>query len=225
MSPDLRSTPSSELLGGYRTPDIEGMARPALLVVDMTNDFGHPDGVYARNGAVTRFDEIVPRIRDLMLAGERLDIPSIATNQVIYEGTDGRAMAADGLVRARPWLADEGLRPGTWGVEVIGALPRPRLVLSKPRASAFFATPLDLILRSLKVDTVVVTGAYTNQCIAATVRDAWALDYRVVLPTDAVTAFDPQLHQATLESLRPLSTQASTREVVTYLRRLGATDG
>ncbi len=64
------------------------------------------------------------------------------------------------------------------------------------------------------MDTVIVVGAYTNQCIEATVRDAWALDYRVVLPHDGCAAFDARLHEATLESLRPLSVQPSVEEVL-----------
>lgn len=87
-------------------------------------------------------------------------------------------------------------------------------MIDKPRASGFLATPLDLLLRGMKVDTVIVAGAFTNQCIASTVRDAWALDYRVVLPPDGCAAFDPRLHEATLESLGPLSVQVPIAEII-----------
>jgi len=101
---------------------------------------------------------------------------------------------------------------------MLESLPAADIVIDKPRASGFFATPLDLLLRGIDVDTVMVVGGFTNQCITTTVRDAWALDYRVLLPPDSTAAFDPRLHEAELESLAPLSVQL---EVDVLVERLG----
>lgn len=209
---------SGEQVGGYRAVDAYDLARAAVLVVDMTNDFGHPDGVYARHGQPCEpMDAIVPGVARLLTAAKGALVPVILCSQFVFEGLDGRAVSAPGLTEARPWLLDEGLRRGTWGTQMIDALPRPDIVVEKPRASGFFATPLDLLLRGLSVDTVIVVGGFTNQCIASTVRDAWALDYRVVLPPDGCAAFDVRLHEATLASLSPLSAQIAIDELVSDL--------
>jgi nicotinamidase-related amidase len=206
-------------VGRYGGPRAQDLVHPAVLVVDMTNDFAHPGGVYARNGVVCpMFDAIVPPTRAVLEAAAACGVPTILATQVIYADPSGRAVTGGGMVEARPWLAQDGLRPGTWGVQLVDDLPRTDYVVEKPRASAFYATPLEVLLRGLAVETVVVVGCYTNQCVEATVRDAWARDYRVVVVTDAVAAFDPGLHAAALDSLRPLALQLPAAAVVERLR-------
>lgn len=207
-----------EYVGGYRAVEAFELDHAALLVIDMTNDFGHPEGVYARHGASSAaLDSIVPAVGKAIEASRAAGLPVILCSQFVFTGPDGRAVASPGLTGAREWLVEEGLRRGTWGTEMLESLPRADITVDKPRASGFFATPLDLLLRGLDVDTVVVVGAYTNQCIASTVRDAWALDYRVVLPSDGCAAFDPALHAATLDSLSPLTAQPTIAELIDRL--------
>jgi ureidoacrylate peracid hydrolase len=205
--------------GRYGGPRFDGLANPAVLVVDMTNDFGHPDGVYARNGAIcSAFGNAVVAAATVLDAARESGTPTIAASQVIFADQQGRAVTGGGLVEGRPWLEVDGLRPGTWGVQLVDELPKPDFFIEKPRASAFFATPLEVLLRGLRVETLIVTGCYTNQCIDSTVRDAWARDFHIVLVTDAVAAFDVRLHEATLESLKPLSTQLTSAEIIELLR-------
>lgn len=214
----------SELIGGYRALGSFDLDRAAVLVIDTTNDFGHPEGVYARNGApCPPLTAIVPTIGRLIEAGRCAGLPVILCSQFVFTDGSGRAVAAPGLTEARPWLLTSGLRRNTWGTAMLEGLPAPDIVVDKPRASGFFATALDLLLRGLHVDTVVVVGGFTNQCITATVRDAWALDYRVVLPADGCAAFDPALHTATLQSLSPLSAQPTVEELIARLASPGGT--
>lgn len=209
---------TGEYIGGYRAAEGFDLDRAALLVIDMTNDFGHPDGVYARHGATSaELESIVPAVGRLIHAAQGARVPVVLCSQFVFAGADGHAISSPGLTTARPWLVEEGLRRGTWGTQMLEGLPAPDITIDKPRASGFFATPLDLLLRGLSVDTVIVVGAYTNQCIASTVRDAWALDYRIVLPPDGCAAFDPALHAATLESLSPLSVQVPVAELIERL--------
>lgn len=191
------------------------MSRAAVLVVDLTNDFGHPEGAYPRNGAdCGPMLDIVPAVAGLLGAAQAGGIPVILCSQIVLTDANDRVVGSPGLLASRPFIRESGLRSNTWGTRMIAELPAPDFVVEKVRASGFFATPLDLLLRELDVDTVIVVGAYTNQCIEATVRDAWALDYRVVLPHDGCAAFDVRLHEATLETLRPLSAQPAVADVV-----------
>jgi ureidoacrylate peracid hydrolase len=204
--------------GRYGGPQFHGLINPVALVVDMTNDFGHPDGVYARHGAVcTAFPPAVTAARTVLEACARVSVPTITASQVIYANPEGRAVTGAGLVASRPWLLDEGLRPGSWGVQLVDELPRTDYFVEKPCASAFYATPLDVLLRGLDAKTVIVMGCYTNQCIDSTARDAWARDFDVVIVEDAVAAFDERLHRATLESLSPLATLLSSAALIEML--------
>jgi ureidoacrylate peracid hydrolase len=186
----------------------------------MTNDFGHPRGAYPRHGLpCDALELVVPPVGELIGAAKAARVPVILCSQVVYTTGDGTAIASPGLIGARPWLLHEGLRRGTWGTSMLDGLPAPDVVVEKPRASGFCATPLDLILRGLGADTIIVVGGYTNQCVESTVRDGWALDYRVVLPPDGCAAFDPEQHTATLRSLTALAAQPPIEEL---LARLGA---
>ena len=205
--------------GKYLGPQLLGEGAWAVLVVDMTNDFGHPDGVYPRHGAMcASLAGIVGPAKQVMEAAQEAGILTIAANQVIYADRRGKAVGAGSILTTRPWLEYEGLRPGSWGTQLVDELPRADIAIDKPRASAFFGTPVDAILRGMATSTLVVIGCYTNQCVAATVRDAVALDYEVVVVTDAVTAFDEALHAATLESLKPLTIQVDAAGVVQMFR-------
>ncbi|MEP7105536.1 MAG: isochorismatase family cysteine hydrolase [Chloroflexota bacterium] len=204
--------------GGYLPASIERTGRLAVLVVDMLNDFAHPDGAYARHGAVCEsFPAIVPNVRRLMLAAEGAGVPTVSAHQVVYADRSGRAVTGGGMEVTRPWLEEEGFRPGTWGSEMIEELPAASFRVDKPRASAFLYTPLDVILKGLGTDTVVIAGCYTNQCVVSTARDAWARDLQVLIVVDGVAAFDRRLHEATLESLRPLTVQVTTEEACRLL--------
>jgi nicotinamidase-related amidase len=205
--------------GAYRPVADYDLAQAALLVVDMTNDFGHRDGAYPRHGlSCGPLDLIVPAVAQLTTAAKGAGLPVVLCSQVVYTTSDGTGIASPGLIGARPWLRHEGLRRGTWGTAMLEGLPDPDVIVEKARASGFHATPLDLILRGLGVQTTIVVGGFTNQCVESTVRDAWALDYRVVLPRDGCAAFDPALHQATLESLTALAAQPDTAELLARLQ-------
>lgn len=194
--------------GDYRPVPGYDLSRAALVVVDMTNDFGHPDGAYPRHGlSCPSLDLIVPAVARLITAAKAARLPVILCSQVVYTTSGGTAIASPGLTGARPWLLREGLRRGTWGTAMLDGLPEPDVVVEKARASGFHATPLDLILRGLGADTIIVVGGFTDQCVESTVRDGWALDYRVVLPRDGCAAFDAGLHEAALRSLTAIAAQ------------------
>jgi nicotinamidase-related amidase len=77
--------------------------------------------------------------------------------------------------------------------------PRPQdVLLPKRHPSAFFGTPLVSYLVDLGVDSLVVTGCTTSGCVRGTVVDAFAYNYRVTVPSDAVYDRTPTVHQVNL---------------------------
>ncbi|MDD1690276.1 MAG: cysteine hydrolase [Methanoregula sp.] len=92
---------------------------------------------------------------------------------------------------------------GTHGAAVIDELApvNGEHVLTKTRMSAFIGTELDLMLRTLCVTTVYVTGIQTPNCIRTTVFDAIAYNYPVVLVDDAVGASSEEVHRANVRDM------------------------
>ena len=75
-------------------------------------------------------------------------------------------------------------------------------VLEKRCYSGFFETGLDLLLRDLKVDTVIITGLHTHICCRHTAADAFFRGYKIIIPRDGVEAFTAKDHEEGLEYLK-----------------------
>lgn len=79
------------------------------------------------------------------------------------------------------------------------AAPEPgELILPKTQASAFFGTPLATYLIGAGVDSLVLTGCTTSGCIRASVVDACALNFKSLVPSDAVYDRSPTSHAVNL---------------------------
>ena len=65
----------------------------------------------------------------------------------------------------------------------------------KPKHSAFFSTPLDLLLKHLGVRRLILTGVTSDQCVLATAADAKMRDYEVVVPRDAVASLTDERNE------------------------------
>jgi ureidoacrylate peracid hydrolase len=111
---------------------------------------------------------------------------------------------------------------GTAGPEIIPELDRrpEDLLVVKRRYSGFFNTDLDLTLKDMLVETVIVMGVVTNICVRSTVHDAFFQGYSVIVPQDCCAATGPREQ---ISSLYDISThfgavtdsQALTRAITT----------
>lgn len=190
---------------------IEELVRPdktALVVVDAQNDFLAHAGTDGRRDDFNeaRSRGIVPRIAGAIDAARKRHIP------VIYLRYSRRADHRYESPASLRWLlAKRGYSvdtrstiEGTWGWEILDAL-RPResdVIIDKRRASGFFGTSLDALLRTRGVESVVLAGVSTHGCVEATARDAEHRDYYVVVLEDCVGAYEQSLHEAALVIMR-----------------------
>jgi nicotinamidase-related amidase len=190
----------------------------ALLLLDLQRDFLDPSGVYARHGLpVERLRAIIPAVDRVARASQAAHVPVFASKFTIYVSPGGVPLGLDHLVKHRPFLMREGFRVRDANRELIPELPRPDYELDKPRSSAFHGTPLEVLLRSLDIDTVVLAGIVTHGGVEATARDALIRDFSVVLLEDCVAAFEEELH---LASLRGLGRYVTLMDSAAYLRAL-----
>jgi ureidoacrylate peracid hydrolase len=174
--------------------------RTVIVHIDLQNDFLHDDGHYGKSAIdISHMQRVIDPINALTAEARRRGVPIVWTRH----GTKG---VVDGgpFMQHRPFLKDGGLRQGTWGYEVyepLGALPDDWYV-EKTRLSAFFSTNLDVILRGLKAETVIFTGVLTNQCVAATSKDASFRDYMPTVIEDCTGTTLPNLHDPAIEMMR-----------------------
>ena len=166
---------------------MEKLNRPAILVVDMLNDF-----VY---GALTceRGKAIVPATARLIEAARAAGVPVIYCNDAHIKGID----------RELKLWGDHAIA-GTEGAAVISELKplEGDYTVPKRRYSGFFQTDLDILLKELGVQTVVMTGLHTHMCVRHTSADAYSLGYDVVVAKEATDSFTEEDYLAGLAYLK-----------------------
>ena len=166
------------------------MAKEALLVIDMLNDF-------VREGApleVPAAREVIPAIQREIEAARRDGRP------VVY--------VCDSHAPDDKEFTKFGWPPhavkGTGGAKVIDEL-RPRtgdVIVEKTTYSGFYNTGLEGILRELGVDRLRLTGCVTHICILFTASDAVLRDYKITVPGDAVAPLAREDHDAALRIMK-----------------------
>jgi ureidoacrylate peracid hydrolase len=98
---------------------------------------------------------------------------------------------------------------GTPGVQVVPELDKAAgdIEVIKRRFSGFFNTDLDVTLKDMLIDTVIVMGVVTNICVRSTVHDAFFHGYQVIVPQDCCAATGPREQ---ISSLYDISTHFGT---------------
>lgn len=172
--------------------------RAALIMIDMQNGFIDPASSLCVAGAAATVPACARALATARDAG-----------MVVFHVR--RAYAPDGSdvepVRHRIW--QEGGRPLCVEGDDPESLDAPDLlkpadgdrVMVKPRFSAFFDTPLDDVLRRANVDTVVLIGTTTPNCIRSTCYDALSLNYNVAIIEDCTSSRTPNVQRANIEDM------------------------
>jgi ureidoacrylate peracid hydrolase len=202
-----RSKPS----GQAKVAQLLAPARSALLVIDVQNDYCHPDGALGRHGA--DLGSVGPALANIQLL---IEAARTAGAVVIFVRNWHEAWANSPGWRARASRQSGAAQANSWGAQFYGVAPAPgEPVIDKQRYDAFIGTPLDSALHALSRDTLVMTGFGTNVCVESTARHAVFLDYRIVFASDATGTADGQAaHEATLETIsRHFGPVAATAEI------------
>ena len=87
-------------------------------------------------------------------------------------------------------------------------------VVNKTAQGAFNSSALDHVLKQNGIDTLVITGMYTNHCVMATCIGAADAGYRVIVPDDAVGSWRSDLHEQALEMMRSWIIRSSCSRIV-----------
>ncbi len=166
----------------------------AVLVIDMQNDFASQEKNTPERW--NQIHKIIPNIQKILQKATDNKIPIIYTREM------HRASGVDLGIEID--FEEQHCIEGTPGAEIIEEL-KPKegdyLVTNKRRYSAFMGTDLEILLRGLKVENLILTGAFTDVCVLATAMEARALDYRIVIPEDSVVGTNSERHKAALKCI------------------------
>jgi nicotinamidase-related amidase len=214
--------PASELLVAGEVPPSERLSVPALLVVDMQNDF-------VRVGAPLEVPDAratIAPIRTLLDVFRERGLPVVFTRFLARQRPDLLWLWSP---QCRPdtkccWKGHRRHYPDAQGIldctEVVDELApdRGEPVIDKYGYGAFYGTDLDQRLRALGVGSLLVTGTVTQICVEETAREAFHHGYRTTMVADAVSSFAPDLHAATLKNFAmKFGWVADTRTALTWL--------
>jgi nicotinamidase-related amidase len=183
---------------------LDRWVNPALLIVDMQNDF-------VRKGApmeVPDAQTTLPQHRDLLGFCRKTGIPIIYTKFVagpkrtlMWEWSPQLEPPIRACQRGyRRYYDDVGKELDCTDI-VDEIYPAPSdYVVEKYGYGAFSHTNLEDILRSLHVESLVVTGTVTQICVEETAREAFHHGYRTTIVADAVSSYLPDLHASALKN-------------------------
>jgi nicotinamidase-related amidase len=164
--------------------------KDALLLVDVVNDFEHQDGDKLLESFRGRHEGLVQAVGQARSEG----LPLVYANDN-FGIWDGDA----------PRLVQQALE-GRGGELVEAIAPQEgETFVVKPRYSAFDHTPLELILRELEVERILLAGASTEGCVAQTAIDARDLGFKVSVLADACATVDEAIERIAIEYLESVA--------------------
>lgn len=194
------------------------LARTAILVIDMQNDFCHRDGWLASIGVdvaparapIAPLAALLPVLRGAGVPvvwvnwGSRPDRLNLSPALLhVYNGSG----AGTGLGDALPATGSRVLQAGSWSAQVVDelALHATDIRVDKHRMSGFWDTPLESILRNLRVETLLFAGVNLDQCVLHTLADANFLGFDTLLVEDCAATTNPRFcHDATILNIHQI---------------------
>jgi ureidoacrylate peracid hydrolase len=203
------------------------LAATALVVVDMQNDFLHPEGWFAARGVDSApVTAVVPAVERLTSAIRQAGIPVIWLNWGIRADranlpatfvAKGRSARAPTYAEPSPSGRGRILVRDDWGAATIDELTvdPSDILVHKHRLSGFWDNEFDSILRQRGITALLFTGVNTDRCVFSTLQDAGFLGYDCVLVEDACATDSPDfVRDAVLYLVRLLHGVVATSDAI-----------
>jgi ureidoacrylate peracid hydrolase len=194
------------------------VAETALLVVDLQNDFVHPEGAYGRAGLgvpeIAALPDLLAPLADRLRRSGGWVVSTLFT---LVPGRGGAPIISPHLQALRPFLARGDFQPGAWGHQLVDPLAPADLAVEKIAYSAFYMTRLEWVLRKSGIRRLLVGGIVTNGGVASTVREAHVRDFETVVLEDGCAAFSPAVHATAIDALRPVCRVARIADALAEL--------
>jgi gluconolactonase len=175
-------------------------SRSAMIIQDLQNDVIIEGGAFADSGAPAHAtaQNVVGNVADLAAACRGAGVPVIHVWYIVEQGAPGLKQNAPLFQGVKE---SNALVRGSWGAEPAEGLEPEDgdHVVEKMRMNGFYETRLDILLRGLGADTLIITGAWTNMSIEHTARHGADAGYEVVVASDGTSTTDDEWQRAALE--------------------------
>ncbi|MGB9770255.1 MULTISPECIES: cysteine hydrolase family protein [Caldisericum] len=183
----------------------------ALLIIDMQEDFlNESSPLFVKGGK-----DIIPNIERLLSFFRKHNFPRIFVKREHRSEVD--------IDKPRIPYGGSVLLPNSKGASIVKPLlpTESEIVVIKKRFSAFFHTELDLILRRLHIDTLVITGVQTPNCIRATAVDGLSYDYDIIIASDGTASSSYEIQKVNLLDLKNMGAKVlETHEIIELIKRI-----
>jgi ureidoacrylate peracid hydrolase len=202
--------------------EIVHLRNAAILIVDMQNDFCVERGeTEKRRGHLSRGNAIVEKLKLLIQEARKVGVKIVYLQNTTLPGYKSYSAAYLHCLMKLFSVDDPNLIPawtldGSWEQQIVEEL-KPRegdLIVKKNRASGFFGTNLDMLLRANDIRTLLVAGVTTQACVEATAVDARFCDYFVVILKDCVDSSSKDLHDAALTIMERITDVATSDQII-----------
>jgi len=189
--------------------------RCALVIQDLQNDVIIEGGAFADSGAPAHAtsQNVVANVADLAAACRAAGVPVIHVWYIVEAGAPGLRQNAPLFQGVKD--ADALVR-GTWGAAPADGLEPQEgdHVVEKMRMNGFYETRLDILLRGLGAEQLVITGAWTNMSIEHTARHGADAGYEVTVASDGTSTTGDEWQQAALNyAMTNVATVATCAEI------------
>jgi gluconolactonase len=171
----------------------------ALIIQDMQNDVIGEQGAFAETGASAHAasQNVVANVARLADAARAAGVPVIHVHYIVEDGSLGlrpNAPLFQGIVDTN------ALVRGSWGAAAVeGVEPvAGDHVVEKMRMNGFYETRLEILLRGLDVDSLVIAGCYTNMSIEHTARHGADAGYAITVVSDGTSTTSDEWQHAAL---------------------------
>lgn len=163
--------------------------RPALLIVDFFSDFEFEGGERLRAPALAAARKTAKLKQRVKAAG----FPAVYVNDNFKHWRDDFSSQVNNLIERSDEAGNIArlLKPDKNDYYVL-----------KPQRSGFYETPLEVLLKSLKVKKLIIAGLSTDICVLFTAHDAVERGFEVAVPSDCTAALDTKHKQEALRLLR-----------------------
>ena len=193
--------------------------RTALIIQDLQNDVIIEGGAFADSGAPAHAtsQNVVANVAALADACRKAGTPVIHVHYIVEQGAPGLKQNAPLFQGVRE---SNALVRGSWGAAPAEGL-EPKEgdhIVEKMRMNGFYETRLDILLRGLGVDTIIVSGAWTNMSIEHTARHGADAGYEVYVPSDGTSTTGDEWQKVALEyAMTNVATVATCQELTAGL--------
>ncbi len=159
--------------------------RPALLLIDPQKE---------SNFGILNVTQVIQKAGKVIAKCREHDIPVIFTRQINRADGIGLSLYEPFTLEGKPYFYPSDSE----NIEIFPELQPEKadLVIDKHRWSGFYGTNLDMMLRSMRIDHLIVGGFVTDGCVMTSVFDAYFRDFHITLVEDICSATSEGAHKA-----------------------------